>query len=143
MPDKMHGRTSKRVSASSFSMQKTEKGKLPRLPFRQMKEKVLGRSYELSLVFVGPNRIRTLNRIYRRKNKATDILSFPLAKTSGEIFICLNQAKSQAKKIPRKINDYVAFLFIHGLLHLKGLDHGSRMEREEKAIFQYFKCQKK
>ncbi|MEK7390691.1 MAG: rRNA maturation RNase YbeY [Patescibacteria group bacterium] len=143
MPDKMYGKTSKQVPTSSFSIQKTGKGKLPRLPFHRIKEKVLGRTYELSLVLVGPSRIRTLNRIYRRKDKATDILSFPLTKNSGEIFICLNQVKSRAKKISGNANNHVAFLFIHGLLHLKGLDHGSRMEREEKAILQYFKCQKK
>ena len=138
MPGKMHGKTSKRISSSSFSIQKTGKGKPPRLPFRQMKEKILGRAYELSLVLVGPGQIRTLNRIYRQKNQTTDVLSFPLTENLGEIFICLNQAKSRAKKIPRRVTDHVAFLFIHGLLHLKGLNHGSRMEKEEEAIASHF-----
>ena len=132
---------SARVSSTSFSIQNTVKGKLPRLPFLLMKEKVLGKDYELSLVFVGPTKIRNLNRVYRNKDKVTDILSFPLTKNSGEIFICLRDAKSKAKKIPRRTKnekDYLGFLFIHGLLHLKGLDHGSRMEREEKTISSFF-----
>ncbi len=126
---------------NSFSIKNTGRGKLPRLPFLLMKEKVLGKTYDLSLAFVGPTKIRELNRIYRNKDKVTDILSFPLTKNSGEIFICLSDVKTKAKKTPKKTaseKDYLGFLFIHGLLHLKGLDHGSRMEREEKTISSFF-----
>lgn len=128
---------------SQFSIQSTVKGKLPGLPFLQMKEAVLGKNYDLSFVFVGRRRIRTLNRIYREKDHATDILSFPLEKKSGEIFIFLDKARSAAKKFDRTADEHLAFLFIHGLLHLKGLDHGSRMEREEKKFSSFFTNVKK
>lgn len=124
--------------SGQVSIRNTTKGKPPGLPFRLIKEKVLGKNYDLSLVFVGEKRIRTLNRIYRQKNKPTDILSFPISKNSGEIFLCLPKVTAQAKIFDRSFKNHLAFLFIHGLLHLKGLDHGSRMEREEKAITSYF-----
>jgi probable rRNA maturation factor len=119
-------------------MQNTGKGKLPGLPFSRMKEHVLGPEYELSLVFVGPKKMQELNKQYRGKDYATDILSFPLTETSGEIFICLSIAKEKAKDFSRKASDHVGFLFIHGLLHLKGLDHGSRMDQEERSISSVF-----
>ena len=119
----------------------TTKGKQPSLPFRllrPMKDKVLGSSYELSVVFCGTKRIRTLNRIYRQKDKATDILSFPLTKNSGEIFICLEKVKSKARQFDRPLQNHFIFLVIHGLLHLKGMVHGSRMESKEKEFFHIF-----
>jgi len=109
-----------------------------RLAYMPIKEKVLGASYELSLVFVGSRRMRTLNRTYRNKDKTTDILSFSLTKNSGEIFICLDKVRNQIKKLGGTLNNRVAFLFIHGLHHLKGLDHGSRMDKEEMAIRSIF-----
>jgi len=119
-------------------MQNTGKGKLPSLPFSRIKEHVLGPDYELSLVFVDSKKIQELNRQYRDKDKPTDVLSFPLTENSGEIFICLSVAKEKAKDFSRKPNDHVGFLFIHGLLHLKGLDHGSRMDQEERTISSVF-----
>ncbi len=116
-----------------------KKGKLPSLPFLRIKEKVLGKGYELSLVFVGKKRMRTLNRIYRQKDYATDILSFPNTKDSGEIFICLEKVAIKAKDFERSTIDHVAFLFIHGLLHLKGRNHGTIMEREEQSYLQWLK----
>ena len=63
--------------------------------FELIKEAVLGKNFELSLVFCSAKKIQNLNKIYRNINKPTDILSFPLSKNSGEIFIC----KSEARKM--------------------------------------------
>jgi probable rRNA maturation factor len=126
------------VSDSSFDIKNTTRGRLPSLPFLAIKEKVLGKNYDLSVAFVGKDRIRNLNRIYRNKDRVTDVLSFPLTKNSGELFIHLPRAESNAKKFGRKPKNHVIFLFIHGLLHLKGMDHGSRMEREEKTFGSFF-----
>ncbi len=103
-----------------------------------MTEKVLGPDYEFSLVFIGPEEMRKLNKHYRDNDKATDILSFPLTENSGEIFICLEQVKEKAKEYNQTVENHTAFLFIHGLHHLKGMDHGSRMDKEEKAIRNIF-----
>ena len=96
-----------------------------------MKDAVLGKKYTLSVAVVDEKKIKSVNLIYRNKNEATDILSFPLDEKEGEIFLNLKQTKIQAKTFERKYENFLAFLFIHGLVHLKGFAHGSRMESEE------------
>ena len=102
--------------------------------WEKIKIEILGSNYELSLVFVSPKKIQELNRIYRNINKPTDILSFPLSKTSGEIFICKSAARKEAVKFDRAYENFLTFLFIHGLVHLKGYDHGDKMEKIEKKF---------
>jgi probable rRNA maturation factor len=99
-----------------------------------MKKEVLGDEYELTLVFVGEKRARALNKKFRNKDYATDILSFPIDKETGEIFVYPPKAEKKAKEFGRNFPNYLQFLFIHGLFHLKGFDHGSRMEREEARV---------
>ena len=116
---------------SNFSITNTTKGKLTRLPFLAMKEVVLGKKYELSVVFVSRQKMRALNREHRGKNKATDILSFPLSEEAGEIYLNLEETKKEARKFGRDFENFLGFLFIHGLVHLEGFEHGSRMEARE------------
>ena len=68
----------------------------------------------------------------------TDILSFPLNENAGEIFLCLSEAEKEAVKFKRPNDNFIAFLFIHGLMHLKGFDHSSTMESNEQKIRQEF-----
>lgn len=107
--------------------------------FSQIKNAVLGKNYNLSMVFAGKKKIRTLNRVYRGKDKATDVLSFPLSKTEGEIFINLDSTKTESKKFERELGNFVLYLVIHAFCHLKGMAHGSRMEREERKYRKIFK----
>ena len=93
----------------------------------------------ISSVFIGDKLSQKLNNQYRKKNKPTNILSFPLSKDEGEIFINYRLAEKQAKKYERKFSDYIGFLVIHGLVHLKGLQHSSRMEEQEDKIRKRFK----
>jgi probable rRNA maturation factor len=122
----------------SFSIMNTTKGKLPRLPFVDIKNEVLGKSYELSLVIIGKVRMQKLNSTHRGKNYATDILSFPLSDSSGEMFINLDVTKRKAKEFEKSFENYLGFLFIHGLWHLKGYDHGKAMEAKEAATVKKF-----
>lgn len=114
-------------------------GKLPGLPFEKIKEKILGKEYELDLVFVSKNFIHKLNKEYRKIDKPTDILSFPLEKKAGEIFISIEIAKKKSKEFDREIKNFITYLFIHGLVHLLGYDHGTKMERIEKKWRKFFK----
>lgn len=123
----------------SLSITNTTKGKLPRLPFAKMADAVLGKEYECSLVIVSPKKSRELNLSYRQKDNSTNILSFPLSENEGEIFLDLNKAKEECALFDRTYTNFVGFLFIHGLLHLKGLDHGTKMENAEKKIRLLFK----
>ena len=117
-----------------LDIKNTTKGKLPSLPFADILNEVLGEKYELSLVFIGKKKSRSLNKEWRDKDKATNILSFPLSKTEGEIFINLATAREQSSKFDRGYTNFIAFLFIHGLHHLKGYKHGSTMEKKETII---------
>ena len=123
-----------RKTESNCSVTNLTKGKLPRLPFALIKEAVLGKRYDLSLVFCSRQKIRVLNRKYRRKDKVTDILSFPLSNVAGEIHLNLDEAKKEAKKFGRNFENFVGFLFIHGLVHLEGFEHGSKMEIRERKF---------
>lgn len=108
-----------------------------------------GIQLELGLSFCGKAKIRGLNREYRNKDKATDVLSFPMtvnlrhgipvdvkfSKTLGlgDIVICREVAISQAKRFNISIESEITHLAIHGLLHLCGYDH-ELSDREEKVM---------
>ena len=106
--------------------------------YNKMKIAVLGKDYDLSFGFVSPKKIQELNLAYRNKNEPTDILSFPLSKTEGEIYICKSESRKEAKKFDRSYENFLDFLFIHGLVHLKGYDHGSTMESIESEFRKKF-----
>jgi probable rRNA maturation factor len=111
---------------------------LPPLPFTKIATTVLGEAYELGLVFIGDRRSHQLNKTYRGKDKPTNVLSFPYSKKSGDLFIDLVYAKKEAPKYDHSYRAHILYLFIHGLLHLKGMDHGSKMEQREKQLFSLF-----
>ena len=86
---------------NSFTISSTVKS-TPKISgglFTSIKEKVLGKNYELSLVFVGTKRARKLNNEHRQKDYATDILSFTLDDDAGEIIINPDKAKKKAKEL--------------------------------------------
>ena len=96
---------------------------------KKIKNAVLGRKYDLSVAFVSIREMRRAMRYKKsRTTKTSNVLSFPLSKTSGEILICKAAAKPYS----------VEFLLIHGLLHLKGLKHGAIMEGEEDRLLKRF-----
>jgi probable rRNA maturation factor len=122
----------------SLSITNTTKGKLPRLPFAKMAEAVLGREYDCSLVIVSSRKSRELNRTYRKKDNPTNILSFPMGVGVGEIFLDLKKARADATLFDRSYANFIGFLFIHGLFHLKGHDHSAKMENAEKKVRKLF-----
>lgn len=114
------------------------RGKLPSGIFEAIKKSVLGSDYELSLIFTTSEHIKKLNTMYRNIEKPTDILSFPLSKNNGEIYICPSETKKEAPKFDRAYKNFLIFIFIHGCVHLKGYDHGSTMESIEENIRKEF-----
>lgn len=100
---------------------------------------------ELSLTLCGKKRIQSLNRVYRKKDKITDVLSFPVHDlylkkkllghiAFGDIFICLDVAQSQAREFNISVREEIIHLFVHGFLHLLGYDH-EISKKEEKKMF--------
>lgn len=85
---------------------------------------------DLSVVFVSKDKIRGLNKKYRKKNKVTDILSF--GDGLNEIVICLQEVKKNAKKYKIKLKEELARILIHGILHILGYEHSEKMREKEK-----------
>lgn len=110
--------------------------RIPSLPFLAVKNDILGRTYNLSIAFVNEKTSYKINKIYRKKDKGTNILSFILSPKKGEIVLCLsiikNEAKDENKKFGKNYRELLLFLVIHGMLHLKGMQHGTKMEKAEK-----------
>jgi len=107
---------------------------------------------ELGILLVGNQRMRSLNRRYRGKNRTTDVLAFAVREAMvphapcltpnmlGDVVIAVPEAARQAKQGQRSLNEELMVLLIHGILHLCGYDHeGSekearRMRRRERMI---------
>ncbi len=106
--------------------------------FVAISEKILGKKYNLSLVFVGEKKAKQLNQEHRQKSYVPNILSFPLSETEGEMFICLNRIEKECADFEMTPKEYEKFLFIHGCVHLKGLDHGPEMEKLENKFLKLF-----
>jgi len=103
------------------------KKKAPNLPWEEIKNKILGKNYNLGIVLAESARMKKLNKKYRKKDKITNALSFSYSKQDGEIFLNI---KSNEKAF--------LLLFIHSLLHLKEMEHGEKMEQEEDKYFNKF-----
>lgn len=92
--------------------------------------------YEISLLMTDDEVIREYNNQYRGKDRPTDVLSFPMEEENilGDIAISYDTAKRQAEENEINADREIAFLFIHGLLHLLGYDHETS-EEDEKEMF--------
>ena len=94
-----------------------------------------------NIIIVDESTIHEINKTYRGKDSVTDVISFALEddktfiKTDyrilGDIYICLEKAKSQAKEYGHSLLRELSFLTIHGLLHLLGYDH---MGKEDEQV---------
>ena len=91
-----------------------------------------GHTAELGVQIIGPVRMRTLNRTYRKVDKPTDVLSFPLhqrpiqgytAVSLGDLYICPAVVRVKANADGRAVRAQMKWTIVHGLLHLAGYDH--------------------
>lgn len=115
----------------------TFKSPVSKRKFEEIKSGILGKKYELSLVLVNNSQSKKINQKNRQKNKPANVLSFPIENNFGEIFIDL-QTKEEAEKFEMGYKKYLTYLFIHGCLHLKGYNHGEKMEKEEDKFLKKF-----
>jgi Predicted metal-dependent hydrolase len=100
---------------------------------------VLGLSkVELSIVLVSDAQIKRLNKLYRNKDKPTDVLSFPIGEKVedwlilGDIVISVDTARRQAQELGHSLEEELKRLLVHGLVHLLGYDHELGGEEEKK-----------
>ncbi len=126
------------MSHMPVTITRTVKKRPPAFPTEKITRRIAGKDYSLSLVFVGEKRAQALNIQHRNKDYVPNILSFPLDETTGEIYICPKVAKKEAGKFDLSYKGYLTFLLIHGLLHLKGHEHGATMEGLEQKYIRDF-----
>lgn len=98
----------------------------------------LSLDYEVSITFVDKDEIHKLNIEFRSVDRPTDVLSFPMDEDFfiegvdtmlGDIVICMDVAKEQAKDFGHSLDREIMYLTTHSMLHLLGYDH---MEENEK-----------
>lgn len=115
----------------------------------------LGDSFEISVMFVDDEEIRTLNNFHRNIDRSTDVLSFPMLEYDedgkiieeyadfnksgelllGDIVISLEHAEAQAEEYGHSLLREIGFLTVHSMLHLFGYDHMT--DEDEKEMFSY------
>ena len=112
------------------------------------KYKFLNKKVTFTLLLSNNKNIKKLNKVFRKKNKSTDILSFPLDKKVkiskntylGDIIISYNYLDKPKSQDLKLFKEKVVKIFIHGFLHLLGFDHKknkdySKMLKEENLLF--------
>jgi len=100
---------------------------------------------ELSILITSDEEIKELNKLYRNKDRPTDVLSFPMGeeiggwKLLGDVVISIDTARAQAKELGISLEEEVKRLLIHGIVHLLGYDHelGEEEERRFKDMEEY------
>jgi probable rRNA maturation factor len=106
---------------------------------KMQREVARGRTFDC--LITGDAEMRRLNRDFRGKDYATDVLSFPAAGPSGragrlgDLAISIQRARAQARQFGHGAEEEIRILMLHGLLHLLGMDHETgdgRMARNEK-----------
>jgi probable rRNA maturation factor len=94
----------------------------------------------LDVILVKEDFIRRLNKSFRKKDKVTDVLSFEMREGKkvgpetdylGDVYICLDQAKKQAKEYKVSFIEEIYRLVIHGILHLLEYDHKTKRQMEK------------
>lgn len=114
--------------------------KMRRTELRRFLDEVIrrvARGRSIACLVTGDAELRRLNRRFRGKNSATDVLSFPSASRNGfagDLAISVDRARRQAAEHGHSLEDELRILILHGALHLTGLDHekdAGRMARSE------------
>lgn len=126
------------MRSESFDLKTTIRGPVPRIPFERMARDVLGARYQLSLVVCGDKLAQRINAQYRNKTYYPNVLSFELDEQEGEIFLNLRKAAREARQYGVSLSERAALLYVHGLFHLKGMDHSDEMERKEQRVLRTY-----
>ena len=115
----------------------------PLLEFARKKENLEDTELEFSVIIVDNERIHEINREYRNIDRPTDVISFALEDSEGvsienyrilgDIYISIDKVREQAKEYGHSERRELAFLAVHGFLHLLGYDH--MKPDEEKVMF--------
>jgi len=94
---------------------------------------------EFAVLVTGSREVRSLNRRFRRKDKPTDVISFPseMDGVAGDIAISIDIARKNGKELGHDTETELKVLILHGMLHLRGMDHETdqgQMRRREMVL---------
>lgn len=127
------------VLGEGYSLQEEEKSLIVRACETALSME--GAKGDITVLIADPEQIQTLNRDFRHVDRVTDVLTFPAWEGEaifapadgylGDIMICMERAKEQAVEYGHSLERELAFLAVHGTLHILGYDH---MEPEEEAL---------
>lgn len=109
-----------------------------------IEEKIDQKNLYINIVLTNPENIRKMNNEYRKIDKETDVLSFPMFERNeiesvnskipdvlGDIVISIERVKQQAKEYGHSFERELAYMAVHGFYHLMGYDH---IEEDEKVL---------
>ena len=99
--------------------------------------------FEVTVRIVGAAEGRRLNRAYRGIDRPTNVLSFAYGRRQGDVVLCHPVVAREAREQGKTLSAHYAHLVVHGMLHLRGMDHdapapAARMERLETRILASF-----
>ncbi len=132
--------TKRRVAGEAFFKKYLER--LYKIMRKEIDKKLFKRDGQVDLVLIGDRRMRAMNKEYRGKDSATDVISFAYLEVTdyekepgdiivGDIFISVDTAGRQAPEKGHDLKRELAILFVHGLLHCMGFDHNTDQEEAE------------
>lgn len=105
---------------------------------KAQKSVLINQNGVVSLVLLKNNEICKINKKYRNIDSPTDVISFAYNESEkfpdeyiGEIFISVEKVQENAKKMRKSLEEELKFVFVHGLLHLFGYDHGTKAAKEK------------
>ena len=126
--------TPKRRRPSSVAVQRAVRGAPSAERLRAWARAAARPGAEVTLRVVGAAESRTLNRAFRKRDYATNVLSFSYGPNHGDLVLCHAVIAREAREWKKELSAHYAHLVVHGMLHLRGLRHGRRMERAETML---------
>ena len=138
---KVVNRKKKDVAKSAYGLHisRTIRQEWTTTGYENIVRSILGKTYSLSLVLIGDTRARALSTTYRNKSTNSNVLTFPITTTDGEVFLNIPRIQREAHIFGLTPMGHAKFLLIHACLHLKGHAHGSTMEGAENRLVRKFK----
>jgi probable rRNA maturation factor len=131
--------TPQRRRRSKVAVQRAARGAPASARLREWARAAARPGYDVTLRIVGAAEARRLNRAFRKRDHATNVLSFSYGPAHGDLVLCHPVIAREARAWKKKLSAHYAHLVVHGMLHLRGRDHARRdaarrMERAEIAL---------
>ena len=125
---------------NNYPLENSYEDTMKKIASLALQKEGLNDDYEIGLTFVTKDEIKDLNNEYRKIDKVTDVLSFPLIDDFasdetllGDVVISYDVAVEQAKEYGHSLEREIMFLFTHSILHLLGYDH---IEDDDRLIME-------